>query len=62
MIGWSNEFPLKRVPNPDDFDPEQLEAIRALMAATREAVAPNPIAQAMMPPLAPPKAKRAKDR
>lgn len=53
--GYSVTFPIGKVPDPDQADPEYLEAVTELMRRTRQAVAPNPLAQAMYPPLRKPK-------
>lgn len=54
----ANEFPLKKVPDLDDYDDEAIEAIRSEMERTRKAVAPNPVAQAIYPPLRPVKPRK----
>jgi hypothetical protein len=51
--GHAGEFPLKKVPDPDDADPEYLAAVTEQMRRTRKAVAPNPLAQALYPTLPP---------
>jgi hypothetical protein len=57
--GYASGFPIKAIPNPDDVDPEYLAAVTERMRRTRRAVAPNPLAQALYPPL--PYAKDADD-
>ena len=48
---YSREFPLQRPPDLDDYTDEQIADATDLMRLTRKAVAPNPIAQALYPPL-----------
>ena len=54
----ASEFPLKKVPNPDDYTDEDVAAVADLMARTRKAVAPNPLAQALYPPVPPHKPRQ----
>ena len=53
--GYATSFPIGKVPNPDDADPDYLAAVTEQMRRTRQAVAANPLAQAMYPPMRKPK-------
>ena len=55
---YSMCFPLRVVPDPDEASADYLAQVTSSMQRTRQAVAPNPLAQALYPTLRPYKPKR----